>query len=49
MLHLGVVCKLLHFLGGWEFEEFVTVQTQEISFYGKFVTRGDVVVKKVVF
>jgi len=35
----GVVSKLRHALGGGV-EEFVTVQTQEISFSGKFETSG---------
>jgi len=36
---LEVVRKLRHALGG-RGEEFVTVQTQNFSFFGKFVTRG---------
>jgi len=48
-LSLGVVRKLRHALGGGGgLGEFVTVQIQNFSFFGKFVTRGGGV-KKVVF
>jgi len=36
-------------LGGRGVEEFVTVQTQNFSFFGKFVTMGGGGVEKVVF
>jgi len=37
---LGVVRKLRHALGGGGVGEFVTVQIQNFSFFGKLVTKG---------
>jgi len=48
-ISLGVVRKLRHAFGGRGVEEFVTVQTQKFSFFGKFVTRVGGEVEKVVF